>query len=250
MTGTSDPVLIISFSLILAVVAFLYASVGHGGASGYLALMALFGFPLLVMKPTALLLNVFVAGISFLFFRANKYFNWKLFYPFAITSIPAAFVGGGIPINPTLYKQVLGIFLFIAILRILGVFGKVASSENKPLNMPLALILGLGIGFFSGMIGIGGGIILSPVILLLGWGNLKEAAAVSALFIFVNSVSGALGFVLNDGLIPQEAFYLIPAALLGGTLGSYYGSSKFSFPVLKYILSAVLFIAFIKLMTI
>jgi hypothetical protein len=100
------------------------------------------------------------------------------------------------------------------------------------------------------MIGIGGGIILSPVILLLGWGNLKESAAVSALFIFVNSASGALGFITNGGEIPQEAFYLIPSALVGGTLGSYYGSSRFSFPVLKYILSAVLFIAFIKLMTI
>jgi len=246
----ADPVAIVSFSLILAIVAFLYGSVGHGGASGYLALMALFGFPLLVMKPTALLLNIFVAGISFGFFKANKYFSWKLFYPFAITSIPAAFVGGGIPINPTLYKQILGIFLFLAILRILGLFGKAASAESKPVNIPLALVIGLGIGFFSGMIGIGGGIILSPVILLLGWGNLRESAAVSALFIFVNSASGALGFVTNGGEIPQEAFYLIPSALVGGTLGSYYGSSRFSFPVLKYILSAVLFIAFIKLMTI
>lgn len=247
---TADPVFIISFSLILAVVAFLYGSVGHGGASGYLALMALFGFSLLVMKPTALILNIFVSGISFYFFRAKKFFNWKLFYPFAITSIPAAFIGGGIPINPTLYKQILGVFLFIAILRILGLFGKAPLKENQKVNIPLALAVGLAIGFFSGMIGIGGGIILSPVILLLGWGNLKESAAVSALFIFVNSISGALGFVAGGGEIPDEALYLIPAALIGGTLGSYYGSSKFSFPVLKYILSAVLFIAFVKLMTV
>lgn len=246
----TDPVFVISFSLILAVVAFLYGSVGHGGASGYLALMALFGFSFLVMKPTALILNIFVSGISFYFFRANKYFNWKLFYPFAITSIPAAFLGGGIPINPSLYKQILGIFLFLAILRILGLFGKAPLEENKKVSIPLALILGLGIGFFSGMIGIGGGIILSPLILLLGWGNLKESAAVSALFIFVNSISGALGFVLGGGEIPNEALYFIPVALIGGTLGSYYGSSKFSFPVLKYMLSAVLFIAFIKLMVI
>jgi uncharacterized protein len=247
---TGDPVYMISFSLILAVVAFLYGSVGHGGASGYLALMALFGFSFLVMKPTALILNIFVSGISFYFFRANKFFKWKLFYPFAITSIPAAFVGGGIPINATLYKQILGVFLFLAILRILGFFGKAPLKENITINIPLALAIGLGIGFFAGMIGIGGGIILSPVILLLGWGNLKESAAVSALFIFANSISGALGFVVGGGEIPSEALYLIPAALIGGTLGSYYGSSKFSFPVLKYILSGVLFIAFIKLMTV
>jgi uncharacterized membrane protein YfcA len=250
MIDFHDPIFIVFFSAVLAVVAFMYASVGHGGASGYLAMMALVGVPLMVMKPTALILNIFVAGISFVFFRQAQHFRWKLFYPFAITSIPAAFAGGMITINPTLYKQVLGVFLLIAILRILGVFGKTNPNQNEPVHTPLALLIGLGIGFFSGMIGIGGGIILSPVILLLRWGNMKEAAAVSALFIWVNSVSGALGFVLGGGEIPMEASFLIPAALIGGTFGAIYGSKKFSNVTLKYILSIVLFIAFIKLMTV
>lgn len=243
------PEYMVLFAVILIVIAFLYASVGHGGASGYLALMALFSFPIAVMKPTALLLNIFVAGVSFWFFRKNKHFNWKLFYPFAITSIPAAFIGGYLSINPTLYKQILGVFLFIAILRMLGVLGKF-KGETRPVNLPLALAIGFGIGLFSGMIGIGGGIILSPAIILLGWGNMKQAAAVSALFIFVNSLSGIIGFTVHDGLVPQESFILIPIALLGGVFGAFYGSKKFTHVVLKYVLSAVLMIACIKLMTV
>ncbi|MGB5944396.1 MAG: sulfite exporter TauE/SafE family protein [Leeuwenhoekiella sp.] len=236
----------ILFSVILVIVAFLYASVGHGGASGYLGMMALFTFPMEVMKPTALLLNIFVAGISFWFFRKNKFFDWKLFYPFAITSIPAALLGGYLSINPALYKQILGFFLAIAVLRMLGVLGNF-KGDSRPVKLHWALIIGFGIGLFSGMIGIGGGIILSPVIILLGWGNLKEAAAVSALFIFVNSVAGIVGFSLSGDTVPTEAFYLIPIALIGGVAGAFYGSQKFSHQVLKYVLSGVLVLACIKL---
>ena len=238
--------IVIPFLLILTVVAFMYASVGHGGASGYLALMALFAFPTEVMKPTALLLNIFVAGISFWFFRKNHHFRWKLFYPFAITSIPAAFVGGAISINPSLYKQLLGGFLIIAILRMLNVFGK-SPVQLKENHLAGSLVIGLSIGFFSGMIGIGGGIILSPVIILLGWGNMKHAAAVSALFIFVNSIAGMTGFLTQGGSIPQEAFYLIPVALVGGSIGALYGSQRFNGQVLKYLLSTVLAVASMKL---
>ncbi|WP_066220942.1 sulfite exporter TauE/SafE family protein [Formosa haliotis] len=236
----------ILFAIILICISFLYASVGHGGASGYLALMALFSFPILVIKPTALLLNIFVSGISFWYFKKNKHFNWKLFYPFAITSIPAAFIGGYLSINTTLYKQILGVFLVIAVLRILGVFGK-EQTEKKPINIPLALLVGCGIGLFSGMIGIGGGIILSPIILLLAWGNTKESAAVSALFIFVNSISGIIGFLLKNESFPTESFYLIPFAIIGGTLGAMYGSQKFSNVKLTYVLSFVLILASFKL---
>ncbi|UOB18066.1 sulfite exporter TauE/SafE family protein [Abyssalbus ytuae] len=239
---------IIPFLIILVVVAFLYASVGHGGASGYLALMAIFAFPPEIMKPTALLLNIFVAGVSFWFFKKSNYFKPRLFWPFAIASIPAAFIGGYITIDAFLYKRILGVLLVFAVLRIMGVFGK--SGESKEIKIPLALLIGFCIGFFSGMIGIGGGIILSPVILLLGWGNVKEAAAVSALFIFVNSIAGMSGFLLNSNVIPGESVYLVPVALAGGTLGAFYGSNKFSFLKLKYVLSAVLMIASIKLLTI
>lgn len=238
--------IVIPFLLILMMVAFLYASVGHGGASGYLALMALFAFATTVMKPTALLLNIFVAGISFWFFRKHHHFRWRLFYPFALTSIPAAFVGGAMSINPTLYKQILGFFLVIAILRMLNVFGK-GTIQLRKNHLGLSLVLGLAIGFFSGMIGIGGGIILSPVIILLGWGNMKQAAAVSALFIFVNSIAGMTGFLAKGGSVPPEAFYLIPVALIGGSLGAIYGSQRFNGQVLKYLLSTVLALASIKL---
>lgn len=241
-----NPSTFLVFSLILVGISFLYASVGHGGASGYLALMALFSFPVAVIKPTALLLNIFVSGVAFWYFKKNKHFNWKLFYPFALSSIPAAFLGGYISINTTLYKQILGIFLAIAVLRILGVFGK-EKSEKRQVNLPLALLIGFGIGLFSGMIGIGGGIILSPIILLLAWGNTKESAAVSALFIFVNSISGMIGFLLNTETFPSEAFYLVPFALIGGTVGAIYGSQKFSNLKLTYVLSVVLILASFKL---
>ncbi|QDO93890.1 sulfite exporter TauE/SafE family protein [Formosa sediminum] len=236
----------IIFAVILVCISFLYASVGHGGASGYLALMALFTFPIAIIKPTALLLNIFVSGISFWYFKKNKHFKWNLFYPFAITSIPAAFIGGYLTINTTLYKQILGAFLIIAVLRILGVFGK-EQTTLKSVNLPLALVIGCGIGLFSGMIGIGGGIILSPIILLLAWGTTKESAAVSALFIFVNSLSGIVGFLLKNDSFPTESFYLIPFALVGGTLGAIYGSQKFSNVKLTYMLSLVLVLASIKL---
>jgi len=234
------------FSGILILIAFLYSSVGHGGASGYLALMALFSFPISFMKPTALLLNIFVSAVAFWFFKKNKHFNWKLFYPFIITSVPAAFLGGYVTINATLYKQILGVFLLVAILRMIGLLGG-EKSTKRTLNIPLALIIGLGIGLFSGLIGIGGGIILSPVIILLSWGNMKDAAAVSALFIFVNSLAGIAGFLIKNNSIPVDSFVLVPIALIGGTMGAIYGSKKFTDQTLAYMLSFVLFLASMKL---
>ncbi len=238
--------IILPFLAILLIIAFMYASVGHGGASGYLALMALFAFSTEAMKPTALLLNIFVAGISFWFFKKNDHFSWKLFYPFAITSIPAAFIGGSLSINPTLYKQILGLFLIIAILRMLDLLGK-GPIQLRESHLGLSLAIGFAIGLFSGMIGIGGGIILSPVIILLGWGTMKQAAAVSALFIFVNSISGMTGFLVKGGNFPQEAFFLVPAVLIGGSLGAMYGSQRFNSNVLRYLLSTVLAVASLKL---
>lgn len=241
-----EPNILLPFLAILGIVAFLYASVGHGGASGYLALMALFSFPIFIMKPTALVLNIFVSGISFWFFKKNHHFNWKLFYPFVITSIPMAFLGGYISVNATLYKQILGVFLIFAILRMLNIFGS-AKEKTQENNLILSLIIGACIGLFSGMIGIGGGIILSPIIILLGWGTMKQAAAVSALFIFVNSISGIFGFMSQGETIPIEVLYFIPVAIIGGSLGALYGSQKFNIKTLKYVLAGVLTIASVKL---
>lgn len=243
-TSLLSPILLIA----LPIVAFLYASVGHGGASGYLALMAIFAFPSVMMKPSALLLNIFVAGISFYYYWKKGHFNFKLFYPFALTSIPASFIGGYMNVDPKLYRQILGILLLFAILRILGFFGRQDANQLKEVKLISALILGAVIGFFSGLIGIGGGIILSPVILLLAWGGMKETAAVSALFIWVNSVSGMIGLISAGESIPSTAYIMVLCALVGGGLGAYYGSRNTTDGrVLKYILAIVLFIASLKL---
>lgn len=235
------------FLLLLPLVAFVYAGVGHGGASGYLALMALFLFPPEIMKPTALLLNIFVAGISFFAFKKRGHFKWKLFYPFAVASIPAAFVGGFLEVNPILYKRILGVLLIFAILRMLGFLGK-EKETSKEVNVGLGLLIGAAIGFFSGMIGIGGGIILSPVILLMGWGKMKETAAVSALFILVNSIAGLSGYVLQGAAISSQSFLLVFIAFIGGVAGAYYGSGKLNNVQLRYMLALVLIIASVKLL--
>ena len=234
------------FSLILPIVSFLYASVGHGGASGYLALMALFSFAPETMKPTALLLNLFVAGISFYYYYKGGYFNRKLFFSFAVTSIPLAFIGGTIEIDASIYKKTLAILLVFAILKMLNVFGKETESI-KPVKLWQGLFVGAIIGFFSGLIGIGGGIILTPIILLLHWGNMKEAAAVSALFIWVNSVAGLVGQLSTGVNLDPEIFVLVVFALLGGVLGGYFGSKKLNNQKLRYMLAFVLVIACLKL---
>ena len=239
-----SPILLI----LLLIVAFLYASVGHGGASGYLALMSLFAFPITFMKPTALVLNILVSGISFYFYYREKKFDWKLFYPFAITSIPFSFLGGIITIELHIYKIILATVLLFAVARLIGLFGK-QKGDIKPINIPFALLIGALIGFLSGLIGIGGGIILSPVILLLGWADIKKSAAVSALFIFVNSISGLFGFLSKGGIVPISSVSLISVVLIGGILGGYFGSKKMNNTVLRNVLALVLLIAIFKLYT-
>ena len=237
---------ILPFFILLPVVSFLYASIGHGGASGYLALMALFSFAPETMKPTALLLNLFVAGISFYYYYKAGHFNKKLFLAFAIASIPLAFIGGTIEVDATIYKKILAFLLVFAILKMLNIFGK-TSMQIIPVKLWQGLIVGGIIGFFSGLIGIGGGIILTPIILLLHWGNMKEAAAVSALFIWVNSAAGLIGQFSSGVVLEEGAFLMVAIALIGGILGGYLGSKKINNQWLRYILSFVLIIASIKL---
>ncbi|MFC3879487.1 sulfite exporter TauE/SafE family protein [Algoriphagus namhaensis] len=238
---------LILFLVILPVLSFLYASVGHGGASGYLALMALFNFPNETMKQTALLLNLFVAGVSFYHFFKAGHFRKDLFIPFALASIPAAFLGGMTQLDPLIYKKILGVLLVFAIARMLW-----KKSESKaPLhsvNLIQAFVLGGIVGFFSGLIGIGGGIILTPIILLLHWGNMKEAAAVSALFIWVNSASGLAGQFTTGVELYPFAGLMVLIAVLGGLAGSYLGSKKWNNRVLEYALSIVLITASVKLL--
>lgn len=234
------------FLAILPIVAFFYSSVGHGGASGYLALMAIFSFAPEAMKPTALLLNLFVAAIAFYHYYKQGHFNKKLFLSFAIASIPMAFLGGTIDVDATIYKKILGVLLIFAILKMLNVIGK-ESHYIKDVKIWQGLLVGGIIGFFSGLIGIGGGIILSPVILLLHWGKMKEAAAVSALFIWVNSAAGLFGQLSSGVTLTSQSFVLVGFALLGGFFGSYLGSHKFNNKHLRQVLAFVLIIASVKL---
>lgn len=235
------------FYILLFIVAFLYASVGHGGASGYLALMVLFNFSPSVMKPTALLLNLFVSMVSFIQFYRGKYFKWKIFAPLIIFSIPMAFLGGRLAMQDHLYKTILGLFLIIPICRFLF-FKNTDPKDMKPPNLYLSLVIGALIGFLSGMIGIGGGIILSPILLLLKWTNQKQTAAISALFIFVNSFAGLAGQLTRGIQFNTEMVGYVAVAFTGGLCGAYMGSIKFPHTVLKNLLAFVLMIAAWKLL--
>lgn len=235
------------FLSILFIVAFLYASVGHGGASGYLALMAIFSIAPDQMKPTALLLNLFVSSVAFFQFYRGGYFKWKTFWPFALTSVPLSFIGGTITVNNLVYKKILGILLLIPVFRFLF-FGNAAPKDLKPANFILSLIIGAIIGFLSGMIGIGGGIILSPVLLLLKWADQKQAAAISALFIFVNSVAGLTGQLSKGIHFSSEMIVYVAVAFCGGMLGAYFGALRFPQTILKYVLAIVLAAASYKLL--
>ena len=230
--------------LLLAIMAFLYASVGHGGASGYLAIMAIFAIAPPVMKQMALLLNLGVSLMSFIAFYRQGYFKWNLFWPFALGSIPAAFLGARIPLTDSTYKQILGACLFLAVIRMVVTLKE---SEPRKLNLGLGVLSGSVIGLLSGMIGIGGGIILSPLLLLFRWASLKEAAAISALFIFVNSVSGLAGLKTWIPMDQSQMMYWLAASLVGGFLGARWGAAIASNVKVKWILALVLIIASLKL---
>lgn len=232
---------------LLFLVAFLYASVGHGGASGYLALMAIFSFTQDVMKPTALLLNLFVSLTSFFQFYRGKHFNWKIFLPFAIASVPMAFLGGLINVDAFIYKKILGLLLLIPIIRFLF-FPNISVADIKKSNTILSVIIGAAIGLLSGMIGIGGGIILTPVLLLLKWADMKMAAGISALFIFVNSIAGLAAQLTKGIQFSADMYAYVAIAFAGGICGAYFGSIKFNQSVLKYLLAVVLMLASYKLL--
>ncbi len=232
---------------LLFLVAFFYASVGHGGASGYLALMALFSITPEVMKPTALLLNLFVSLISFYQFYRGKYFQWKTFFPLAVASVPFAFLGGMLTIDASLYKRLLGFLLLLPIFRLLFYKNVAAQDLRKP-NLFLSLQIGSSIGFLSGLIGIGGGIILSPVLLLLKWTDQKQTAAISALFIFVNSLSGLSGQLVKGINFSSDMAAYVVIAFSGGLLGAYLGARRFNQTAIKYLLSGVLMVAAYKLL--
>jgi len=242
-----DPTLV--FYVLLFSVAFLYASVGHGGASGYLALMALFSMTPEIMKPTALLLNIFVAGTAFVQFYRAGHFRAPVFWPIALASVPMAFVGGLLEVDGQVYRIVLGILLLVAAARFFF-FRNIAVEEMRAPKPVVAVLIGGSIGYLSGLIGIGGGIILSPVLLLLKWTDQKQTAAISALFIFVNSVAG-LGGQMTKGIhFSPDMLTLVAIALAGGLAGAYLGSFRYGQTALKHVLATVLLMASCKLLCI
>jgi uncharacterized protein len=227
------------------VVAFLYASVGHGGASGYLALMALFGFAPMLIKPTALLLNVMVSMIAFISFYKAKHFKSSMLWPLILGSIPFSYLGSIINLPDSVYKKILAIVLLLSIVRL------VWTSSNqalKPSPKPyLLFIIGASIGLLSGMIGMGGGILLSPILILMHWANLKQTAAISAIFIFLNSVAGMIGQLQKGFVLNEQVYWIIGFVLVGGWIGAYTGSKKLQPQKMKWVLATVLILAAGKL---
>ncbi|HVG28307.1 MAG TPA: sulfite exporter TauE/SafE family protein [Pyrinomonadaceae bacterium] len=246
---TSTDILLLSLLVLLA--AALYSSVGHGGASAYLAAMALFGLAPAVMKPTALCLNLLVASLTtFRFYRAG-HFSWRTFLPFAAGSVPFAFLGGALTLPTNLYKQVVGAVLLYAAVRLfLHARAKSDADAGAGARTPplwLAALLGAGLGFLSGLTGVGGGIFLSPLLLLMGWADVRRTAGVSAAFILVNSAAGLLGNVASVKSLPAALPYLAAAALAGGLVGSELGSRRLPSPAIRRLLALVLLIAGVKL---
>jgi uncharacterized membrane protein YfcA len=231
--------------LAIGVIAFLYSSVGHAGASGYIATMTLFGLAPVIIRPTALVLNILVAIIgTFQFWRAG-HFSWKLFWPFALLSIPAAYFGGYLQPSASVLRILIGLVLLFSAVRL--TFRRSDPPQIVTPSRPTAIGVGAGLGFLSGLTGTGGGIFLTPLLLFCRWAHIRQAAAVSALFILVNSTAGLGGFVTARHSIPSLGFVLAAAAIIGGTIGSHLGSRRFPVRAISLLLATVLFIAGFKL---
>ena len=228
------------------VVAILYSSVGHGGASGYLAVMAFFAVAPVTTRPTALILNVFVASIGAFQFYRRGHFDRKVFLSFAAASIPFAFVGGMILLPTPVYKNILGAVLLFAAFRLAWNFAS-ETKEIRPPKIWIALLVGAFVGLLSGLIGVGGGIFLTPILLLMNWTKAKTAAGISAMFILVNSVAGLLGNYGQVALLQPDVVFWIIAAIFGGIIGTTLGSQYFNTLTLRRALAVVLVIAGIKL---
>jgi uncharacterized protein len=242
------PLTLAALAALICAAALLYSSVGHAGASGYLAAMALLGVAPAVMKPTALTLNILVATIATVKFYRAGCFSWRLLWPFAVASIPFAFVGGYVTLSGHWYKTLVGVILLFAAYRLFRVAHK-ATEQMEVKRIPLwaALLSGAIIGLLSGLTGTGGGIFLSPLLLFMGWAETRQSSGLSAAFILVNSIAGLLGNVASVGALSGSIFILAPVAMVGGFIGAEYGSKRIAGANLRRLLAVVLVIAGLKL---
>lgn len=233
----------------MLVAAFGYASVGHGGASAYLAAMALAGIAPPEMRPVALLLNILVSSLATWKFWRAGHFRWRLFWPFAAVSTPLAYVGGAITLPGQAYKVLVGLVLLYAAWQLWHSVR--AGDEMRELREPplgWAMLIGAAMGLLAGLTGVGGGIFLSPLLLMLGWAGTKQTSAVAAPFILVNSIAGLAAIVLaKSALLPSYVWILAPAVIIGGWLGAEYGSRRFANPVVRRVLAVVLALAGAKM---
>jgi uncharacterized protein len=238
---------ILLLAVAIFVMAALYSSVGHAGASGYLAALALFSVAPAVMKPTALTLNILVALVGTVRFYRAGFFSWRVLLSFAATSIPLAFVGGTIALPNPIYQRIVGVVLVFAAFRLWVYAKRQADAAAKPVNIPLALLLGAVIGLLSGMTGVGGGIFLSPLVLLAGWAETRQMSGVAAAFILVNSIAGLAGHLASVQSLPSSIYLWGVAAVTGGLLGTELGRRRLATVTLRRVLAVVLVVAAVKL---
>lgn len=246
---TFSPGDLVIISSLLFVVAVLYSSVGHGGASGYLAILSLFSVSPQSMSSTALVLNLFVSGVSFVAFSRSGYRSQVLLWPFVIGSVPAAFVGGMLVVPHDTYSVLLGVALAAAAIRLgFSISGpKVGFERRKRPAKTVAVVIGAVVGLLSGIIGIGGGVFLGPVLLLLNWSDVKEAAVTCAGFIFINSLAALAGRGFQGTLEVNSLIPFLAVTLVGGAVGSYVGANRLPPMILRRLLALVLLIAAVKL---
>jgi uncharacterized membrane protein YfcA len=227
--------------------AILYSSVGHGGASSYIAIMSLMGTPIASIKPIGLVLNIIVSSVASYRFIKNKLFNLKIFIPVAIGSIPAAFIGGYLNLTSDIYRVLVGVILVFAGFQFLfDIFKYVKKKTDRPVNFWLGLFAGVIIGFLSGLTGTGGGIFLSPLIVFLGWTTVKGSSGTAAVFILFNSISGLLGNITSISLIPNTIFLYSFSAFGGVLIGTQLGIKILNEHYMKNALGIVLIVAGFK----
>lgn len=247
-SGDLDATTIIWIAALMAVAAALYSSVGHGGASAYLAIMALFSVAPETMRPTALALNLVVATYAAARFALKGQTNWRLFAAFAATAVPAAYVGGSIELRPEIYRPLVGIVLLLAATRLFWQPERLAARPVRTPALAVTLPAGAGLGLLAGLTGTGGGIFLSPLIILFGWEDARKTSGVAAAFIVLNSAAGLLGNVASAQRLPAELPVFAASVFAGALLGTWLGVSRLPRHRLLQGLAIVLVVAAAKLL--